>query len=99
MARRYCGGRHSAGSVARTACSALSSRQGWHDSGIFRILRLQDYSVPSLDLESDAPARTCVYRIRLTDFPRCRAVLAARKPDALSCFIPYSSPKKKKVLR
>ena len=95
MARRYCGGRHSAGSVARTACSALSSRQGWHGSGIFRILRLQDYSVPSLDLESDPPVRTCTGVPPFT----CRAVLAARKPDALSCFIPYSSPKKKKVLR
>ncbi len=68
MARRYCGGRHSAGSVARTACSALSSRRGWHDSGIFRILRLQDYSV-ALDLESESSIDTMKRKVQLSKPP------------------------------
>ena len=96
MARRYCGGRHSAGSVARTACSALSSRQGWHDSGIFRILRLQDYSVPSLDLES--VARTTFATFGVISPPAWWRRVGCRARSRTTSYDPCSIPKKK-VLR
>ena len=68
-------------------------------SCIFRILRLQDYSVPSLDLESDAPGD----RQTFGGVPplACRAVLAAdcSQRGLARSHIPYSSRKKRKVLR
>jgi len=91
MARRYCGGRHSAGSVARTACSALSSRQGWHDSGIFRILPLQR---PVTGLRECCSNMCHVWR----GFPSRLAAPCWLLAVALPLYDPCSIPKKK-VLR